>query len=64
VVGGVILQRLGSRSAGWNLLIDTMVGAAAVSAACWLYLDPEAARRERERRADAASAISSDPISL
>jgi ACS family glucarate transporter-like MFS transporter len=64
VVGGVILQRLGSRSAGWNLLIDTMVGAASVSAACCLYLDPEAARRERERRADAASAISSDPISL
>ena len=34
---------------GWNLLIDTMVGAAAISAACWLYLDPELARRERER---------------
>ena len=64
VVGGVILQRAGKGTAGWNLLIDTMVGGAAVSAACWLYLDPEAARRERERRSDTAAAISSDAISL
>lgn len=64
VVGGLILQHVGTGTAGWNLLIDTMVGASALSAACWLYLDPEAARRERERRSSLASAISSDPISL
>jgi ACS family glucarate transporter-like MFS transporter len=38
VTGGVILQRTGGN---WNLLIDTMVGAAMVSSLCWLYLDPE-----------------------
>ena len=38
VVGGVILRRTGN----WNVLIDTMAAAATVSAACWLYLDPEA----------------------
>jgi sugar phosphate permease len=64
VVGGVILQRVGTGAGGWNLLIYTMVGAAAVSAACWLYLDPESAQRERERRLNAASAVNPDPISL
>jgi sugar phosphate permease len=64
VVGGVILQREGTGTGGWNRLIDTMVGAAAVSAGCWLYLDPESARRERERRLNAASAVNPDPISL
>lgn len=64
VAGGLILQHAGKGAAGWNLLINTMVGAAAVSAACWVYLDPDAARHERERRTEAASAISSDPISL
>lgn len=64
VVGGVILQRAGSRAEGWNLLLDTMAGAAAVSAACWLFIDPESARRERERRLGAASEVSSDPIAL
>jgi MFS transporter, ACS family, glucarate transporter len=63
VVGGVILQRIGSAAGGWNLLIDTMVAAAAVSAVCWLYLDPESARRERERQLNSA-AIGSNPISL
>jgi hypothetical protein len=47
VVGGVILQRTGG---DWNPLIYTMAAAAAVSAACWLYLDPEASRRQRELR--------------
>lgn len=47
VVGGVILQRAGAGPGGWNRLIDTMIVASAVSAACWLYLDPEAARRDR-----------------
>jgi MFS transporter, ACS family, glucarate transporter len=64
VVGGLILQRIGTGAGGWNLLINTMAGAAAVSAACWLYLDPESAKRERERRMNSASAVSSDPISF
>jgi hypothetical protein len=62
VVGGMILQRIGTGVDGWNLLLYTMVGASAVSAACWLYLDPESARRERERKLRASSAMSSDPI--
>jgi MFS transporter, ACS family, glucarate transporter len=64
VVGGLILQRVGSGPDGWNLLIKTMVGAACVSAACWLYLDPDAARRERERRLNADPAIGAGPVSL
>lgn len=64
IVGGLILQRVGARTAGWTLLIDTMVGAAAVSALCWLYLDPDAARRERERRLNTTAATCSDPDSL
>lgn len=64
VVGGVILQRAGTGPRGWNLLIDTMVASSAVSAACWLYLDPEAGGRERKRRLDPATATGSDPISL
>jgi ACS family glucarate transporter-like MFS transporter len=64
VIGGMLLQRAGTGAGGWNLLIDTMVGAAVVSAACWLYLDPEAARRDRERKLGAVAPISSDPISL
>jgi MFS transporter, ACS family, glucarate transporter len=63
VVGGVILQRVGTAMAGWNLLICSMAGAATVSALCWLYLDPDAARRKQERR-NAPGAIGSDPISL
>ncbi len=43
VVGGVILQRTGGN---WNILIYTMAAAAAVSAICWFYLDPESARRQ------------------
>lgn len=64
VTGGFILQRIGERSGGWNLLIDTMAGAAAVSAACWLFLDPESAQRERGRKLRQDSAMNSDPISL
>lgn len=45
VVGGMILAKAGN---GWNILIDTMAAAAALSAACWFFLDPEAARRKRE----------------
>ena len=46
VVGGVILARTGG---DWNLVIEVMAGLAVISALCWLYLDPEAARREREQ---------------
>ena len=45
VVGGVILERSGSN---WNILIYTMAALATVSALCWLYLDPESARLQRE----------------
>jgi ACS family glucarate transporter-like MFS transporter len=64
VIGGVILQRVGTDLAGWNLLIYSMVGAAAASAACWLYLDPESAARNRERQLGSISAFSSDPALL
>lgn len=45
VVGGVILER---SHGNWRILIDTMVGAATVSALCWLYLDPVSAERRRK----------------
>ena len=64
VVGGVIIERIHSGIGGWNLLIDTMAGAAAVSAACWLYLDPEVARLERERMLSAGTAASPDSVGL
>ena len=51
VVGGVILQRTGGN---WNILINTMAVAATVSALCWLSLDPERTRRERELSIDTA----------
>jgi len=62
VIGGIILQRVGSGPGAWNLLIDSMVGAAMVSAACWLYLDPEQAARDRERQL--SSVIHSSPAPL
>jgi MFS family permease len=59
VVAGAILQRTGR----WDLLIDTMSTAAAVSAACWLYLDPDAARRKRaEQMRAAATEINPDGL--
>ena len=64
VVGGIILQRTGKGSAGWNLLIETMVGAAIVSALCWLYLDPESARGQRKGSLSPASATGSDAPSF
>jgi MFS transporter, ACS family, glucarate transporter len=47
VLSGVLLER---NRGNWNLLIDTMAAAASVSAACWLFLDPKAARKEGEHR--------------
>jgi MFS family permease len=64
VIGGVILQHVGTGHRAWNLLIDSMVGAAAVSAVCWLYLDPESAARDRECQPGSASAISASPTPL
>ena len=64
VVGGVLLQRIGKGSAGWNLLIETMVGAAFVSAVCWLYLDPQSARWQRDGSLSPGSATGSDAVSL
>ena len=45
VAGGVILERTGGN---WNLLIYTMAAAAAVSAVCWFYLNPDSSRRQGE----------------
>jgi MFS family permease len=45
VIGGVILAHTGGN---WNLVIEVMAALSVISALCWLYLDPEAARRERE----------------
>jgi len=63
VVGGMILQRMGSGHNAWNLLIDSMVGASIVSATCWLYLDPESAAHDRERLLSTASAVGSTATS-
>jgi MFS family permease len=46
VIGGIILTHT---DGNWNLVIEVMAGLAIISALCWLYLDPEAARREREQ---------------
>src|SRR3954447_6493539 len=46
VIGGIILAHTGGN---WNLVIEVMAALAVISALCWLYLDPEAARRDRER---------------
>lgn len=54
VAGGVILQRTGGN---WNVLIYTMAAAAMLAAVCWLYLDPESARRQRELSLGKAAAI-------
>jgi MFS family permease len=57
VLGGMILQRTGEN---WNVLIYTMVGSAAISASCWIFLHPERSGRQRKPdlnlvRAEAAS---------
>ncbi|UWZ84866.1 MFS transporter [Occallatibacter riparius] len=62
VIGGLLLQRIGSAKVGWNLLIETMAGAAVVSALCWLYLDPDAVRRERELKMSGAGLPKTDAV--
>ena len=52
VVGGVILART---HGDWNLVIEVMAGLAIISALCWLYLDPEAARRQRQTSREPAA---------
>ena len=63
VIGGFILQRVATGHQAWNLLIYSMVGASTVSAACWLYLDPESAARDRELQMGSASALGSTQVS-
>jgi ACS family glucarate transporter-like MFS transporter len=46
VVGGLILQRT---KGDWNILIYLMIGAATISALCWLYLNPESSDRRPSR---------------
>jgi MFS transporter, ACS family, glucarate transporter len=50
VLSGFILERY---AGDWNVLLQIMAGAACISAACWLYLDPD---RVAARNADAQSA--------
>jgi MFS transporter, ACS family, glucarate transporter len=47
VVGGMILQRTANN---WPALIHLMIISDVIAALCWLYLNPERAGRERERR--------------
>ncbi|HEV2134114.1 MAG TPA: MFS transporter [Terracidiphilus sp.] len=61
VTGGIILEHT---HGDWNFLLDTMVVAAALSAACWLYINPEAARRARELEIQRQSDISADGMLL
>jgi ACS family glucarate transporter-like MFS transporter len=61
VVGGLLLVRTGGK---WNPLLYSMVGAAVISAVCWLYLDPERAERQRAPgMAGAPAAIKADSVS-
>jgi predicted MFS family arabinose efflux permease len=45
VIGGIILAHT---SGNWNLVLEVMAVLSAISALCWFYLDPEAARKERD----------------
>ena len=55
VVGGLILQKT---AGDWNILIYTMVGAATVSAVCWIFLHPGAPVKRPE------PGITSEPVRL
>lgn len=58
VVGGVILAHT---HGNWNLVIEVMAVLAVISALCWLYLDPDAARKHREL-IQAEAAASADQL--
>ena len=45
VIGGIILAHT---HGNWNLVLEVMAALVFVAALCWLYIDPEAARRDRE----------------
>jgi MFS family permease len=58
VIGGVILAHT---RGNWNLVIEVMAVLAVISAVCWLYLDPDAARKQREL-IQAQAAASADQL--
>lgn len=58
VIGGVILAHT---RGNWNLVIEVMAVLAVISALCWLYLDPDAARKQREL-IQAQAAASADQL--
>ena len=57
VVGGIILAHT---HGNWNLVLEVMAALVFIAALCWLYLDPDAARRNREQTQ--AEALSADPL--
>ena len=57
-IGGVILART---HGNWNLVLEVMAVLAFIAALCWLYLDPDAARLNRERL-QAEAAASADQL--
>jgi ACS family glucarate transporter-like MFS transporter len=57
VTGGIILART---HGNWNLVLEVMAVLVFLAALCWLYLDPDAARRHRERLQ--AEALSANPL--
>ncbi len=61
VVGGLILQRTGGN---WNPLIHLMVGAAIISALCWLYLNPDSSDRKQKPIQGGLSALDVEGLSL
>ncbi len=58
VVGGVILART---HGNWNLVIEVMAGLAMIAALCWIFLNPDASRRDAEMSRERA-AVSVDPL--
>jgi len=61
VAGGIILQHTGN---DWNVVLYTMSAGAAVSAACWLYLNPDAAGPARELEMRRQPDASADGLAL
>jgi len=57
VTGGIILAH---SHGNWNLVLEVMAVLAFFAALCWLYLDPDGARRNRER--PQAEGLNADPL--